>query len=121
MLVQRLRRWANIKPALDQRLLLTEACLRIQVNGVEMIQKSQNDAVGMLRNVKQGSVVKLVVSRQVVDDDKLPRELVSDHNRSARTPRPKIYYNNNGVSNLQLFAIIFWTRYFSYIVEIQII
>ena len=99
MLVQRLRRWANIKPALDQRLLFTEAyiiCPRIQVNGVEMIQKSQNDAVGMLRNVKQGSVVKLVVSRQVVDEDKLPRELVSDHNRSTRASRPKIYNDNMG-------------------------
>ena len=51
----------------------------IQVNDVEMTGKTQSDAVAILRNTKLGSVVNLVVSRQVVEDDKfsLPRELVS--------------------------------------------
>ena len=45
-----------------------------------MTGKSQAEAVSILRNTKLGSTVKIVVSRQVVEEDDqfaVPRELVS--------------------------------------------
>ncbi len=48
-----------------------------------MTGKTQSDAVAILRNTKLGSVVNLVVSRQVVDEDSkftVPRPLVSNNN-----------------------------------------
>ncbi|KAL4222826.1 Partitioning defective 3 [Mactra antiquata] len=52
----------------------------LEVNGVEMIGKTQGDAVSMLRNMPLGSNVNIVVSRQEVEDPendrfKVPREL----------------------------------------------
>ena len=46
---------------------------------MEMTGKSQAEAVSVLRNTKLGSVVKIVVSRQVVEEEDqfaVPRELV---------------------------------------------
>ena len=50
------------------------------MNGVEITGKSQSEAVAILRNVPQGGIVKLVVSRQERVDlsPKLPRQIVSD-------------------------------------------
>jgi hypothetical protein len=49
----------------------------LQVNGVDLSDKTQSDAVGLLRNAKLGSIVEILVSRQVVEDRFLmPRKLV---------------------------------------------
>ena len=49
---------------------------------MEMTGKSQAEAVSVLRNTKLGSVVKIVVSRQVAEEEDqftVPRELVCYH------------------------------------------
>ena len=49
---------------------------------MEMTGKSQAEAVSVLRNTKLGSVVKIVVSRQVAEEEDqftVPRELVCRH------------------------------------------
>lgn len=48
--------------------------LRLQVNGVDMTGRSQEELVAMLRSTRQGESVSVVVARQ--DDLFLPRELV---------------------------------------------
>ena len=44
-------------------------CYQMQVNGIEMTGKSQTEAVTVLRNTKMGSVVNIVVSRQVLENE----------------------------------------------------
>ena len=49
---------------------------------MEMTGKSQAEAVSVLRNTKLGSLVKIVVSRQVAEEEDqftVPRELVCLH------------------------------------------
>lgn len=53
--------------------------LPIKVNNVEVTGQLQSTIVNQLRNVKPGEAVNLVVSRQVVEEEKapvVPRELV---------------------------------------------
>lgn len=45
-----------------------------QVNGVDIMGKTQEELVGMLRSTKHGETVSLVVARQ--EDIFIPRELV---------------------------------------------
>ncbi|CAG7830263.1 unnamed protein product [Allacma fusca] len=49
----------------------------LEVNGIEITGKSQSEAVSILRNVPQGGIVKLIVSRQERVDlsPKLPRQI----------------------------------------------
>ncbi len=49
-------------------------CMCVQVNGVDITGRSQEELVAMLRSTKQGDSVCLVVARQ--EDMFLPRELV---------------------------------------------
>lgn len=51
---------------------IVHAC--VQVNGVDITGRSQEELVAMLRSTKQGDSVCLVVARQ--EDMFLPRELV---------------------------------------------
>ena len=50
----------------------------LEVNGIEITGKTQSEAVSILRNIPQGGIVKLVVSRQERVDlsPKLPRQIV---------------------------------------------
>lgn len=48
--------------------------LLLQVNGVDMMGRSQEELVAMLRSTRQGESVSVVVARQ--EDLFLPRELV---------------------------------------------
>lgn len=48
--------------------------LLLQVNGVDMMGRSQEELVAMLRSTRQGESVNVVVARQ--EDLFLPRELV---------------------------------------------
>ncbi|XP_071812891.1 partitioning defective 3 homolog isoform X2 [Apostichopus japonicus] len=52
----------------------------LEVNGIEMTGKSQDEAVSILRSVRRGGVVNLVVSRQepVEADEAFPRVLPAD-------------------------------------------
>lgn len=51
----------------------------VQVNGVDMTGRSQEELVAMLRSTKQGESVCVVVARQ--EDIFLPRELVRECER----------------------------------------
>ncbi len=64
---------------------LTDICplTSSQVNGVEATGKSQTDIVGMLRNVKLGSVVNLVISRQVTETEDADGEKKEDTTESV--------------------------------------
>lgn len=55
-----------------------------QVNGIEMTGKSQTEAVTVLRNTKMGSVVNIVVSRQVLEDDEKKSQHESDTVQKVR-------------------------------------
>lgn len=62
--------------------ILTSRVLPRQVNGVDMMERSQEELVAMLRSTKQGESVRLLVARP--DDGFLPRELVPIMHLSAR-------------------------------------
>eukprot|EP00062_Callorhinchus_milii_P014670 gi/632964106/ref/XP_007898238.1/ PREDICTED: partitioning defective 3 homolog B [Callorhinchus milii] len=50
----------------------------LEVNGVDIMGKTQEELVAMLRSTKQGETVSLVVARQ--EDVFIPRELKGEHN-----------------------------------------
>ena len=52
-----------------ERNCINSSCYHLQVNGIEMTGKSQTEAVTVLRNTKMGSVVNIVVSRQVLEGE----------------------------------------------------
>ncbi|XP_072025250.1 partitioning defective 3 homolog [Amphiura filiformis] len=51
----------------------------LEVNGIEMTGKNQTEAVSILRSVKLGGVVNLIVSRQESPVKELPRQLKADN------------------------------------------
>lgn len=51
------------------------ACVRVQVSGVDLNGKSQEEVVALLRATPMGGIVTLLVTRQ--EDSLLPREVVS--------------------------------------------
>lgn len=60
--------------------------LLLQVNGVDMMGRSQEELVAMLRSTRQGESVSVVVARQ--EDLFLPRELV----RPSFFPPPSLFF-----------------------------
>lgn len=57
---------------------LTSGDQILEVNGVKMEGKSQEEAVAILRNMKRGSTVSMLVSRKDTSaGENLPRQLVS--------------------------------------------
>lgn len=50
-------------------------CVRVQVSGVDLNGKSQEEVVALLRATPMGGIVTLLVTRQ--EDSLLPREVVS--------------------------------------------
>lgn len=73
-----------IKTILPKGAAITDGRLRrfdrlLEVNGIPMTGKTQNEVVGLLRNIEPGATVKLVVSRQQdvseISDD---REILSE-------------------------------------------
>lgn len=59
-----------------------------QVNGTEMSGKSQTDAVAILRDVRVGGTVDLVVSRQA-DGDQSPDLMTKDEDGQRETTGPE--------------------------------
>lgn len=62
--------------------------LPLQVNGVDMTGRSQEELVAMLRSTRQGESVCVVVARQ--EDIFLPRELVGRKNKQQPRPRRRL-------------------------------
>ncbi|CAL8072840.1 unnamed protein product [Orchesella dallaii] len=62
----------------------------LEVNGIEITGKTQGEAVSILRNIPQGGIVKLVVSRQERVDlsPKLPRQIPPDKIEDDAQPSP---------------------------------
>ncbi|XP_064647345.1 partitioning defective 3 homolog B-like isoform X2 [Lineus longissimus] len=61
----------------------------LEVNSIDLSDKSQTDAVGLLRNAKLGSFVELLVSRQVVEDRfSVPRKLTRDQGIETDDEQP---------------------------------
>ncbi|ODN05513.1 Partitioning defective 3 [Orchesella cincta] len=62
----------------------------LEVNGIEITGKTQGEAVSILRNIPQGGIVKLVVSRQERIDlsPKLPRQIPPDKIEDDSQPSP---------------------------------
>lgn len=63
----------------------------LMVDGQDMDGKSQSEVVAILRNVKQGQMVELEISRQVTDEDrfKVPRQLSNVEKQNVLQPTEK--------------------------------
>ena len=83
-----------------------------QINGMDMTGKTQTEVVSELRNLKLGCVVKLLISRQEVVDERftVPRELVctsAGEITCKASARENIYYlgSERGVKIVIYFLI----------------
>lgn len=75
----------------------------LEVNGVSMEDKSQEEAVAILRNMKRGSTVSLLVSRKDLttpNDHLLPRQLVIQPSSTLPILLSAVSSNSTGGSDI---------------------